>query len=343
MEEQKKETPANQPTDEESLESLESVGESAQVKTEESKDPAASDSKDKSPDGKSGKPAGKKASKNAGSPIKRLTARFNIYFAIFIIILVAASAFTMFFYFSAKNSKSTNPTQELSEDALKQLKTTDTSVGDPKQTLTVASNAVFSGQVLVRNNLDVAGAVKIGGSLNLSGLIVSGDSTLDQIQGNKLNITGDTTLQGQLSIQKGLVVTGGASFGAAISAPTISVQALQLTGDLQFSRHIDAGGPTPGHTNGTAMGSGGTVSVSGTDTAGTIAINTGGSPPAGCFVTVKFSRAFSVVPHVVVTPIGPSASGLNYFVNRSSTEFSLCTSNPSPAGANFSFDYIVID
>jgi hypothetical protein len=91
------------------------------------------------------------------------------------------------------------------------------------------------------------------------------------------------------------------------------------------------------------LGAGGTVSVSGTDTAGTITINTGGSPAVGCFVTITFTQKFNATPHVVVTPVGSAGGGLNYYVNRSASDFSLCTTNPAPGGANFSFDYIALD
>jgi len=146
-----------------------------------------------------------------------------------------------------------------------------------------------------------------------------------------------------LTTQKGITSNGGATFGGPVSAPQITVQSLQLNGDLQIVRHIDAGGATPGKTDGTALGNGGTVSVGGTDTAGTVTINTGGSPAVGCFVSVNFSNKFSATPHVVVTPIGSSAAGLSYYVTRTTSSFSLCTTNPAPAGQTFSFDYIALD
>jgi hypothetical protein len=121
------------------------------------------------------------------------------------------------------------------------------------------------------------------------------------------------------------------------------VQSLQLSGDLQITRHIDAGGGTPGKSDGTALGNGGTSSVSGTDTAGTVTINTGGSPSTGCFATITFTNRFSGTPHVVVTPVGSAAGGLNYYINRSASNFSICATNSAPAGQTFSFDYIVID
>ncbi len=255
------------------------------------------------------------------------------------------SGFTYASYLKQKKQDAapTTPTQELDAESLKQLKNSDSTVGDPKQTLTVQSNAIFNGKVLVRDSIDIAGTLKVGGTLNLTGLIVSGTTSLDQIQGNKLSVAGDANIQGQLTVQKGLTISGGASFGGNLSAPTLSVESLQLSGDLTINRHIDAGGPTPTSVSGGALGSGGTASVGGTDTAGTISVNTGGSPVPGCFITLTFSKSFNAQPHIVVTPIGGSAASLNYYVNRVANGFSLCTATAAPAGANFAFDYIVVD
>lgn len=288
-------------------------------------------------------PAKKKRGLKAG--VQGLIGRFNIYLLLFILIVVLVVGFTLISI--QRNKKEAAPTsietQTLTQDALNKLNGTTTSVGDPKQTLSVESNAIFSGKVLVRDSLDVAGTIKVGGSLTLPGLTVAGTSTFDQIQANKISSAGDTNIQGQLTVQKGITITAGASFGGPITAPQLTVQSFQLSGDLQLQRHIDAGGGTPSKTDGTALGSGGTSSVSGTDTAGTITINTGGGPGAGCFITVTFSQRFNATPHVVVTPVGSAAGGLSYYISRTTSGFTLCTANPAPGGANFSFDYIAID
>ncbi len=283
--------------------------------------------------------------KQVSHRIHGIISHFNVYMLLFIFIVIITTLLTFVSYNKQKKelNPSKTPVQELNTEALKQLQNSDTSIGDAKQTLTVESNAIFSGQVLARSNLDVAGTLKVGGALNLTGLIVSGDSTLDQLQANKLSVSGDTNIQGQLTVQKGLTISGGASFGAPISAPLLSVESLQLGGDLQFSKHIDAGGATPTRASGGALGSGGTVSVSGTDTAGTIAINIGSSPSAGCFVTLTFNKAFNATPHVTLGPVGSAAGNLRYYINRSSTGFSLCSNTAAAANSNFSFDYIVID
>lgn len=269
----------------------------------------------------------------------------NLYFLIFIFIIVISAGIVFIAY--QRNKKESTPTTisttTLTNEALDEINGSDASVGDPKQTLTIESNSIFSGKVLVRDSLDVAGSLRVGGNLSLPGISVSGAATFDQIQANNLVITGNASVQGQLSLQKGLTSAGGATFGGAVSAPQLTVGSLQLSGDLQIVRHIDAGGATPGKTDGTALGSGGTASVGGTDTAGTITINTGGSPGVGCFVTVNFTNRFNGTPHVVITPVGSAAASLNYYISRTSTSFTVCSTNAAPAGQTFSFDYIAID
>lgn len=285
------------------------------------------------------------AKRSFGDRIHGIIKHLNIYLLLFIMIAILSAGIVLISF--QQNKKAATPTtidsQPLSSETLSQLKDSEAKVGDPKQTLTIESNAIFSGKVLIRDSLDVAGTIKVGGSLSLPGISVSGTSSFDQILANNLSIAGNTNIQGQLTVQKSLTVSAGATFGGPISAPSITVGGLQLTGDLQIIRHIDAGGNTPSRSDGPALGSGGTATVSGTDTAGTITVNIGGSPSVGCFATVTFVNKFSGTPHIVVTPVGSAAAALNYYVNRSSSNFSLCSTNAAPPGQSFSFDFVAID
>ena len=280
-----------------------------------------------------------------GKIVQFIMTSVNIYMLLFILILVLAAALVFVGYQKAKKQETptTVSTQTLDTAAQEQINGSDTKVGDPKQTLSIESNAVFAGKVLVRGNIDVAGTLKAGGATTLSSLTVSGSSDFDQINANKLALGGDATIQGQVSIQKTLAVSGSASFGGAITAPQLTIQTLVLNSDIQLNRHIDAGGSTPGQTLGTALGSGGTATVSGTDTAGTVTINTGSNTAAGCFITVNFAQKFNATPHVVITPVGSDAASMAYYVNRTSSNLSICTATAAPAGKSFAFDYIAID
>lgn len=274
----------------------------------------------------------------------RLSFFVNVYFIIFIILLLIAGGVV---YLSLKTNKPTTPqsstAQSLTDKQLADLKGNTTLVGDSQQTLDIQGNSIFEGPVLMRNNLDVAGSIKVGGSLSLPAITVGGSSTFGQIQVSQtLLVGGNTTLNGQLTVQKDLTVAGVASFGS-LSASQLTVSSLQLKGDLVVSRHLSSSGGVPSSSYGSAVGGGGTASINGTDTAGTVTINTGGSPPAGCFVNISFTQRFNAIPHVIISPSNSSAATIQYYTNRSNTSFSICSANAPSAGATYIFDYMVMD
>ncbi|HSX17941.1 MAG TPA: hypothetical protein VLE51_01120 [Candidatus Saccharimonadales bacterium] len=266
------------------------------------------------------------------------------YLIIFFVLIIVALAVVFFAFKQSKNS-SNRPQKagSLTSSQLANLQGATTVVGDAKQTLDVQSNSVFEGQVLVRNDLSVAGTIKTSNPLSVSAITVGGTGNFGQLQASgKLSIAGDATVQGQLSVQKSLTVVGSASFGS-LSASQLTVSSLQINGDLSVSHHLISSGGIPGKTNGSALGTGGTASVSGSDTAGTINIGTGSSPPAGCFITINFAQKFNNTPHVVISPTSSSAAGLDYYVNKTNTGFSVCTANAPTGSTTYLFDYIVID
>jgi cytoskeletal protein CcmA (bactofilin family) len=276
-----------------------------------------------------------------GGPLKKILAVVNIYTAVFVLVILAAAAVV---FVSIKPAKTVDvtPLGKLSDQQLTALKSNSTIVGDPKQTLDIQSNTILEGQVLARSDFSVAGSLKVGGALSLPAITVTGSGNFAQIgTTGALSVGGDTNLQGQLSVQKNLTVTGTASFGS-LSVASLSITSLSVKSDFTLSKHIITAGGTPSRAGGTALGGGGTVSISGSDTAGSLSINTGGAPPAGLLVTVTFAQRFGATPHVVITPVGSAAAGLQYYINRDPSGFSIGTLNPPPAGANFGFDYIVI-
>ncbi len=277
---------------------------------------------------------------------KRLWQRFNIYMLSFIVIVLLAIGIVIVFLLKDQKQPpaiSTNSTQSLSQDQLKQLANSDTTLGSPKQTLNIESNAVFAGTILVRQDLEVAGTIRVNGALALPGITVSGLSNFNQIQATSVGITGSATVQGTLTAKNGFNVTGSSNFNGNVSATQLTTSTLQLNGDVIMTHHITGGGPIPGLSQGIALGGGGTTSLSGSDTSGSLTINTGSSPAAGCFATITFSRQYSGSPHVVVTPIGAAAAGLQYYVNRSSSSFSICTVSPAPSSQTFGYDYLIMN
>jgi hypothetical protein len=278
------------------------------------------------------------------SPLKKFWRKFNLYLVLFILVVVVAVAILVTMVMKSNQpQKNALDTQNLSQQELQQLANTDVTVGNPKQVLTVQANAVFAGAVLIRSNLEVAGTLKVGGALNLSSLNVTGATQLSDVATGNLTVGGALNVQGALALKNGISVSGNSSFTGNVTTASLTTGALNLNGDLALTHHISAGGPTPGISRGTATGGGGTVSLGGSDTSGSITINTGSSPAAGCFASVTFSTKFSNTPHVVVTPVGSAAAGLQYYIDRSTSGFSICAANSAPGGSSFGFDYTALD
>jgi len=275
-----------------------------------------------------------------------LVSGLNIYMLLFGVVLVIGLLIGIMAYLDSRHSSTTANinSKGISASTLAQLANTSPTVGTNGQLLNVESSAVFAGQILARQNLDVAGNLSVGGTLALSELTVSGFSQFGQTSINKdLAVAGNTNMQGNTTITKNLQVGGSGTFEGDLSAPQITTSSLQLTGNLVLTHHITTTGTVPGRTYGSALGSGGTSSVSGSDTAGNVTINTGGSPGIGCFVTINFITPFSTAPYINVTPVGSAAGGLSYYINRTTNSFSICDATTPPADTSFGFDYFSID
>jgi cytoskeletal protein CcmA (bactofilin family) len=190
----------------------------------------------------------------------------NLYFVIFLLLIfLALGGIFAALKLNKDPANQSTKTQSLTDKQLADVKSSTTLVGDAQQTLDIQGNSIFEGQVLLRNNLDIAGSIKVGGNLSLPSITVGGTSTFGQLHINdQLAVVGNTILQGTLTAQKGVTASGTSSFGT-LSASQINTSSLQINGDFIVSRHINVSGGTPGRSNGSALGGGGTASVSGTD------------------------------------------------------------------------------
>jgi cytoskeletal protein CcmA (bactofilin family) len=277
--------------------------------------------------------------------LKKLFGRFNVYLIAFIFILIVAGVIVFIAFSQNKKQTVNNPkSQGLSNSTLQQIAQGDTSVGGPQQVLNVESNAVFAGKVLVNQSLSVAGGLQVSGNVGFQNVNVSGNTQLQSANIIKdLTVGGNLGLTGNATINQNLQVNGNGTFSGTVSAAALTTSSLQLNGQLVLNHHLSVGGVSPTSTSGSALGSGGTSSVNGSDTAGAISIHIGGGPSAGCFITVSFNQSYNQTPYVIVSPVGQSAAGLSYYVNATTTNFSLCSSNAASANTAFSFDYFVVE
>jgi cytoskeletal protein CcmA (bactofilin family) len=279
------------------------------------------------------------------SPIKRFFKKVNVYLLIFILLVVVAGAIAVVNYLNSQTApvEPSIASQELTQDALKDLANTDASVGDASQTLTIQGNAIIAGQTLMRGNLNVAGNIQSGGSIQGPSLTISGASNLGQAQINSLQVATNVAVQGTSTLRD-LNVAGTASFSGAVTASQLTVTRIIMSGNavLQIPNHISFTGASPNRTaNTSVLGAGGTASVNGSDTTGTVSINTGNNPTVGCFVRINFQQSFSNAAHVLITPVGAGAGATDYYVDRNNSGFSICSVNIAPANQVFAFDYFV--
>lgn len=279
------------------------------------------------------------------SPVKRFLRKINLYFLLFLVLVVGATVFMVLNYL---NSQKPTPeaalaSQALNEKALKQLANTDATVGNTSQTLTIQGNAIIAGQTLMRGNLNVAGKFQTGGGIQGPDLTISGKANLGETQTNNLQVATDLAVQGDTTVSS-LSVAGAATFGGAVTVPELTVTRLVLSGNgvLEVPNHLSFSGPSPSRniTPG-VLGAGGSASVNGSDTTGTVNINTGSGTQAGCFVQVNFNQPFSNQPHVIISPVGVGAGKTQYYVTRTNSSFSICTAAPAPQHQAFAFDYFV--
>lgn len=279
------------------------------------------------------------------SPLKKLFRKINVYFLIFLLLVAVGGAIAIVNYLNSQKapSEATIAAQSLSQETLKQLANTDATVGSASQTLTIQGNAIIAGQSLLRGNLNVAGNLQTGGSITGPSITISGQANLGPTQINSLQVAANTAIQGTTTLRD-LNVAGTSSFSGPVTASQLTVSRLIMSGNavLQIPNHISFTGASPTRTiTASTLGSGGSASVNGSDTTGTVNINTGGSPATGCFIRITFQEVFSNQPHVIITPIGAVAGQLSYYVDRDKSGFSICTNNAAAANQVFAFDYFV--
>lgn len=252
-------------------------------------------------------------------------------------------------------------TVTLSVESLEQLGVNRNTVGSEGAELTVGPNSKFNGKVTI------AGAVNIAGQLNLNSRFTASDASLAKLDAgntsvNQLSVNNDATvsnliarrdmsvagttrLQGAVSIAQLLTVnnnvniSGNAAIGGTLSVRNFQASSLTSDTTLTIGGHIISRGSAPGVSAGPGVGSNGTVSISGSDSAGTVGFNAGVGASGGIVAEVSFNRAYSSTPRVVVTAVGGGLGSV--YVQRSANGFSIGV-NGAIAPGGYAFDYIVI-
>lgn len=270
------------------------------------------------------------------SGFKRILARlrvFDVYILGFVLLLMIAGIIA---YVAIQKNKPQNnnlPNQNLNQSTLQQLNNNDVQVGSNAQTLNIQSNTIFAGNVLIKQDAQIAGTLKLGGALSLPSISVAGTSAFGQT-----TVTGNEGVSGTLTVSNGITINGNSTFNGNITANTVGVNSLQLNGDIQILHHITTGGGIPSATN---LVGGPPPGVSGSDTAGSVSVSySSNNQNGGCVASVRFVHSYGSTPNVVVTEVG-GISEPYYINNVTASGFNICIAG-SPAGS-YKFDYITID
>lgn len=260
---------------------------------------------------------------------------------------------------SKSNSQASQGLVQVSQAALDKLGVNQSDVGDLGVQLVVNPNAKFNGSLTVGGDTSIGGELKLNskftandaslaqleaGKTSLSTLDVNGDSTVSNLNLRQdLLVTGTSRLQGPtvisqlLTVNNNANITGSLSVGGALNVNLLHVGSLVVDSSVTIGGHIITSGAAPAVSGGSALGSNGTVSISGNDQAGTVGVNIGVGAVGGQVASVSFHSRYATTPHVVVTPIGNVGT---FYISRSSGGFNIYVgSGLSPGG--YAFDYIV--
>ncbi len=275
-----------------------------------------------------------------------------------VVMILAVNAGVIVFFMRSQtqtDSKSNQAEVTISSSVLDSLGVSRNTTSSADTELIVNPKSTF------KNEVTIGGDVSIGGQTNFNGKLVGTDASLTKLDAgstsvSQLNVNGDATvsnlntredltvagltrLQGAVTINQLLTVNSSLNVSGNLSVGgTLSIGSFQ-TNTLTIGGHFITRGSAPSVSAGSAVGSYGTVSISGNDASGTIAVNTGVGAGNGILANVTFVNQYGSTPHVIITSVGRSAGSI--YVNRTSSGFNIGVGNAlSPAG--YAFDYIVM-
>jgi hypothetical protein len=258
------------------------------------------------------------------------------------------------------NTKLNTETVTISQSALEKLGVDRNTTATSGIELVVGPKARFNSAVQIGGDVSVAGQLKLNskfsaseasltkldaGDTSISKLNVNGDATVTNLGlRNDLSVAGAAKFQGAVvmsqlfTVNNNVNIAGSVSIGGVLTVNSFHAASLVVDSSLTVGGHIISRGSAPSVSKGSAVGSNGTVSISGNDTSGTVIVNTGVGTSSGLLATVTFRNKYSNTPHVVVTPVGATN---NVYISRNSTGFSIWV-NSTPSLGGHAFDYIVM-
>lgn len=253
----------------------------------------------------------------------------------------------------------------LSPGVLNSLGVSRNPIGSAGTELVVNPDSRFNGKVIIGSDVSVAGELKLNSKFSASDAslakLQAGDTSLEQLNVNgdgtvtnlnlrrDLAVVGTTRLQGPVTVSQlmtvnnNLNVTGSLAVGGTLSARSFQASSLVSDTTLTIGGHILTRGAATSVGRGAGLSGSDTVSISGNDAAGTIAINLGSNVSrSGILANVAFRQNYSSTPRIVVTAVGGPVDDL--YINRSAGGFSIGVRSITSglSGAGYAFDYMVM-
>ncbi len=281
-----------------------------------------------------------------------------------VVAILAINAGIIFFVIKKQAKTDTQANQEqvtISAEALDQVGVNRSVVGGSGIELTVNPDARFAGKVQIGGDVSVAGQLKLNskfsatdaslakldaGDTSLNQLNVNGDATASTLNLRRdLSVAGTTRFQGDvvltrlLTVNNSANVAGNLAVGGSLSVGNFQTRSLVSDTTITLGGHFITRGSAPNVGPGPALGANGTVSISGSDTAGTVAANVGTGSGGGVLANIAFRQQYSSTPRVVVTAVGAGLGSV--YVSRTSGGFSIGVNGSIPPGG-YAFDYIVV-
>jgi hypothetical protein len=277
-------------------------------------------------------------------------------------VLVIAGGGIAYFMFQQSNPSNTTSQKEvtISTDVLDKLGVSRNPIDNLGTELVIGPKSTFKNSVTINGDTSIAGQLNLNGTLSassvnfadmqasnavLTNLNVNGDGTLTNLNLRKdLEVAGSTKLQGAvtiyqlLTINNNVNVLGNLSVGGSLSTRYFQASSLISDTTLTIGGHIITRGDAPSVQKGDGLNYIDTVSISGNDTSGTVAVNVGTGSRTGILASITFVNRFGNTPHVIVTAVGSGASDV--YVNRNANGFSIGVSSITSGG--HAFDYIVM-
>jgi len=268
----------------------------------------------------------------------------NPYIGLMLILVATGIGVIIFLTVANDKNELSFTSTSLSEEDINNLASSQAEIASNVDLLKIAPNTVFDQSVIIKKNLEVVGDITVGGSVNIPGIGTTDGTQLEQANiAGDLAVQGNSSINGNLNIQNNLNVNGNMTVQGEFLVDTLSANNISFPGDLVLKRHIKTESGQTTSSTGTAVGGGGTTSVSGNDIAGTVNINTGSGTSSGSLISVSFRENYAKTPKVLITPVGANAASFNYYVTRNTAGFTISAASAPASSSNLQFDYFVIE